>query len=83
MHKNCPKNKAIVHQGKIYTGCEACVFNTIPTGEYSAKFNREWQKGHYRRELTQPNQPNQFVKALGAEKAREHGYSEDQIRKYS
>lgn len=76
-------NKTIVYQGKLYTGCEQDVGNKIPTGEFSAKFNREWQKSHYRKELTQPNQPGQFVRAFGADKAREHGYSESMIRKYS
>lgn len=79
----CPKNISIISKGKIYTGCELDVGKSIETGEYSAKFNREYQKAHYRRELAQPNEPHKFVKALGADKAREHGYSEDQIRKYS
>lgn len=78
----CPKNISIISKGKIYTGCELDV-HKIETGEYSAKFNREWQKTNYRRELIQPNQPRQFVKAVGAQRARENGYSEDQIRKYS
>lgn len=82
MHK-CPKNKSIIYHGKIYTGCELDVGKSIETGEYSAKFNREWQKAHYRKELTQPNQPKQFVRAFGADKAREYGYSDSQIRKYS
>lgn len=81
MHK-CPKNKSIIYHGKIYTGCELDV-GKIETSEYSAKFNREWQKKHYRRELAQPNEPHKFVKAVGAERARENGYSEEQIRRYS
>lgn len=78
----CPKNISIISKGKIYTGCELDV-HKIETGEYSAKFNREWQKKHYRKELSQPNEPQKFVKAFGADKAREYGYSEEQIRKYS
>lgn len=80
---NCPKNLSVISKGNILIGCEVCIGSKIETSEYSAKFNREWQKAHYRRELTQPNQPRQFVKALGANKAREHGYSEEQIRRYS
>lgn len=78
----CPKNISIISKGKIYTGCELDV-GKIETSEYSAKFNREWQKKHYRKELSQPNDPKNFVRAVGAERARENGYSEEQIRRYS
>jgi hypothetical protein len=81
MHK-CSNNLSIISKGKIVTGCEICIGQKIETGEYSAKFNREWQKGHYRKELTQPNEPHKFVKAYG-KKALDYGYSEEQLRRYS
>jgi hypothetical protein len=71
-----------VHQ-KIATGCEHCLGSQIKKGsENAAKFNRDWQQKEYRKDITQPNDPS-FIKAYGAEQARERGWSESDIRKHS
>lgn len=82
MSHKCPNNLSLISKGHIHTGCEICIGQKTETGEYSAKFNREWQKGHYRAALAQPNMPREFVKAYG-QKATEYGYTQEQIRKYS
>lgn len=84
MTHKCPKNISIIKHGKIYKGCGICLSsNTKMSSEFSAKGSREWAKKEYRKDLLQPNQPKDFVRAYGADTAREYGYSESQIRKYS
>lgn len=73
--------KKIISHGKILTGCEACLPTQLQQGD-DAKFQREWQKKEFRREITQPNQGRDFIRAYGAEKAREY-MNDETIRKLS
>lgn len=73
---------AIVRQS-ILVGCEVCLNTFTHSSPEVARFNREWQKREYRKDLVQPNQPREFIKAHGVERARENGYNDEQIRKYS
>lgn len=82
MKHKCTLNRAAISRGQIVTGCDVCLPAKLQQGD-SAKYYRDYQKAQYRKELTQPNQPRDFVRAYGADKAREHGYTDDQIRRYS
>lgn len=74
-----PTKKVISH-GKILTGCEACLPSLLQQGD-SAAYDRKWQQQQYRRELTQPNQGREFIKAY-PDKASEY-MSPETIRKLS
>lgn len=82
MNHDCHKTVSVLRHGVLLIGCPVCINSPVQQGD-SAAFYRRAQQVQYRRELVQPNQPEQFVKAHGVVKAREFGYSEDQIRKYS
>lgn len=80
---NCGRpnsTKKVISHGKILTGCEACLPTLLQQGD-SAKFNREWDKRQYRKDLVQPTDPRSFIKAF-PDLAREQ-YSDETFRKYS
>lgn len=79
---NCPMNKSVIQGKQIITGCDECLDTRVRESEGYAKHNREWQKKHYRKDLIQPFERD-FVKAYGADVARERGFSEDDIRRLS
>lgn len=83
MDHDCSRNLTIVHRGKLATGCDLCLDDQAQQGnDLSAKYRRDTMRRDYRKDLIQKNQPREFVKAFGAERAREVGYTEEQIRKY-
>lgn len=82
MHK-CIENLTIIRNNSLIKGCELCINSQVKGAEFAQKNNREWQRGQYRKDLIQPNQPKDFVRAHGAKRAIENGYSEEQVRKYS
>lgn len=63
--------KKIISKGKILTGCEACLPTQLQQGD-DAKFQRDWQRKEYRKDITQPNQGRDFIKAYGIDRAREY-----------
>lgn len=79
---NCPKNLAAIRDGRVVSGCELCLSTRKLQGG-SAGYERNWQRREYARDIVQPNQPNEYVRAQGAAKAREAGYTEEMIRRYS
>lgn len=75
---DCPKCgqptdaiRSIIKHGKILTGCNTCLPQQLQQGD-SAAFERHWQKIEYRRDITQPNQP-EFARAYPEEFRRLHG----------
>lgn len=82
---DCKKNLTVIRRGELVTGCEVCVGNPSVASGANAKHQREWQKKQYRGDTLQPvpSQARDFVRHNGADKAREWGYSEADIRKYS
>lgn len=78
---SCPKNLAFIRGSEVVKGCEICLSSKQAQG-VSANYERNWQRREYAKDMVQPNQPDQFVRAYGADKAREAGYSDEQIRKY-
>lgn len=81
-HKNCPENLASIVGGEVVTGCEVCLPSKQVQG-VSAKYERNWQRRQYARDIVQPNQPREFIKANGEKVAREHGYTDETLRKYA
>lgn len=81
---NCSREtgtiKTVIARGEITTGCPKCS-GVVKGNPQNAKHQREWQKKEYRRDLVQPTDPRQMIKAYGVEKAREY-YSEETIRKF-
>lgn len=76
----CPKTTSSLKNGKIYTGCDLCLPSLVQKGS-SATFDRRWQQVEYRREITQPLNPREFIKAYPAV-AREK-YDDETYRKFS
>ena len=76
--------KAIIKGGKAYKGCDVCLPAQLVQGnEHAAKYTRDRQREDYRRDITQPNQGRDYLKAYGIEAARNRGWSEELIRKLS
>lgn len=76
--------KSIVARNRILTGCPNCLQSQLQHGTDTAhKYFKREQQTKFRRELTQPIEPREFIKAYGVDKARERGYNDDTIRKYS
>lgn len=75
----CPENKSILKAGTLYVGCDLCLSSKLQQGS-AAQYNRNWQKGQYRKDILQPNQGRDFVRAYGYEKSKEAGYSDEDIR---
>lgn len=86
---NCPNcqsenvtlRSAIAH-GKIVSGCQLCLDTLVRGNEFAASYERNWQRRHYAADLVQPFEQD-FAKVYGADKAREHGWTEDQLRKFT
>lgn len=74
--------KTITHRGKLLYGCDNCLTHIQQGTDGIAKFNREWQKVEYRKDLIQPTQSRDFVRAY-RDKAKEFGYSDEMIRRLS
>lgn len=79
---DCPKNKAAIIRGKIVEGCEKCISSLTRPNELAAANRRNWQQKEYRRDIVQSFEPG-YVKARGVDAAREAGWSDEAIRKYS
>ncbi len=71
--------KRVISREKIIVGCPSCLPSQLQQGD-SAKFNREWDKKQFRKDITQPNQGTDFIRAYGIEKSREF-MSDETIRK--
>lgn len=82
MKHDCTRSITILRGGVLIKGCELCIGTPLQQGD-SAAFYRRVQRADYRRDLVQPNMPDQYVKAWGANKARESGYTDEQVRRYS
>lgn len=67
----CDTTKSVIRGGKLFEGCDKCLSSQIQQGD-SASFNRKWQQGEYRKELTQPNQ-REFARAYPKEFRERYG----------
>jgi hypothetical protein len=83
---NCKKNtdsiKSIVSKSEILTGCPNCLPGQLQMGSgTNAQYYKREQQNKFRRELTQPTEPREFIKAY-PERAQQM-YGEKTLRKYS
>lgn len=67
-------------KGIAYTDiCSTCV-SVKGSSEFYRRFERQNQRKTFARDIIQPSEP-EYIKAYGAQQARERGWSEDEIRK--
>lgn len=78
---NCPQNRAIVRDGRVVSGCDLCL-STNQRSDSSATYERKWDKREHARDIIQPNEPSKFAKEYPKE-ARELGYTDEMMRKYT
>lgn len=86
--KHCPTCKrptylvrSVIVREEIKEGCDACLPEIIQQGhDGAAKYNRDWQRSEYRRDLLQPNDPA-FIKEYPKQAG--EMYDSETIRKYS
>lgn len=78
---DCPENIAVIRGGAVVNGCELCI-NSKQSQGVSANYERNYQRREYAKDIVQPNQPREFLEAHGADVAREHGYTDETLRKY-
>lgn len=62
--------------------CDRCLASFSGFADGSRAFARDWDKRENAKDLVQSWEP-EFIKAYGADKAREAGWSEQAIRRYS
>jgi hypothetical protein len=85
---NCGKEtdalKSIIVKGEIKSGCSFCLGSNLQkANDRSAKYYKQEQQRKFKRELVQHVDQREFIQVYGAEKAREKGFSDEDIRKYS
>lgn len=82
---NCRKEDTLysgIKRGENYTNlCEHCVGN-LGSSEFYQRSNRQSQRRAYAKDIIQPSESD-YIKAYGPEKAREAGWSENDIRRFS
>jgi hypothetical protein len=80
-HKETEAITSRIISGKIITGCDNCLRDNInQQAQGAAKYHRDRQKEDYRKDITQPNQGRDFIRAYGVDKAREY-MTDDTIRR--
>ncbi len=73
--------KTVIRRGKLVTGCSICLhFAPIRNQNDVAKYDRDRQREDYRQDITQPFEGRSYLKTRGIDKAREMGYSDEDIR---
>ena len=69
--QQCDSIKVVIRRSRLFEGCDSCLPSQVQQGN-SAAFDRRYQQGEYRRELTQPNQ-REYAKAYPADFKKRHG----------
>jgi ribosome-binding protein aMBF1 (putative translation factor) len=82
--RKCNSIKSVIVSGSIIEGCENCISSNLQkgSGTTAAYYKRE-QQTKFRRDLTQPVEPREYIKAFGVDAARAKGFNDETIRKYS
>lgn len=85
---NCKRKtdtlKSVIIRGGIVSGCPLCLGSNLQkANDRSAKYYKQEQQRKFKKELIQPIDQRDFISAYGIDKARDRGYSEEDIRKYS
>lgn len=74
--------KTVIKHGNIYSGCELCLDGLVQGNDNARHYDRERMKRDWAQDLVQPFEKD-FAKRYGPEKAREAGWSDASIRKYT
>lgn len=78
-----PDTKAVIQGNQIIRGCDVCLPQKLSrANELAASHRRAYQQREYARDIVQPFEPG-YVKARGIEAAREKGWSDEAIRRFS
>lgn len=73
--------RTILKHGELTTGCEHCLNDKSTHGQNdAAKYNRDRQREDYRQDIVQPMEGRDYIKARGIDRAREVGFSDNDIR---
>lgn len=85
---NCGKKtdtlRSVIVKGQIMSGCALCLGSGIQkANDRSAKYYKQEQQRKFKKELIQPIDQRDFISAYGVQAARDRGYSEADIRKFS
>lgn len=73
--------RSIIHNGQIVEGCANCLDVKPNHGQNDiAKYNRQRDYDDHRQDLVQPLEGADYIHARGIEKAREKGFSDEDIR---
>lgn len=82
---NCGREDTLyagVRYGKAYKDlCNKCV-GGLGTAEFYKRADRQSQRRTFAKDIIQPSE-TEYIKAYGPDKAREAGWSEDSIRRFS
>ena len=78
--RNVTLRSAIAH-GKIVSGCELCLDTLVRGNEFAAAYKRTQQGRDFAADLVQPFEKD-FAKLYGPDKAREHGWTDEALRKW-
>lgn len=74
--------KTIIRRGKLVEGCNFCIDIPTSVGQNDiAKYNRDRQREDYAQDIVQPMEGAKYIKARGIDRAREVGFSDEDIRK--
>lgn len=71
--------KTVIKAGKIIIGCDKCL--TYAKSANVAQYERRWQRGQYRKDITQSTDPKNFTRAY-PDRAKEL-YDEATLRRWS
>lgn len=76
--------RSVIIKGEIISGCSFCLGSNLQKGnDRSAKYYKQEQQRKFKKELIQPIDQRDFISAYGVQAARDRGYSEEDIRKFS
>lgn len=82
-NKNVDLVRSTVKKGvHLKDVCDPCLGSFRGFADKARAFERDWQKRHYAKDLVQPWE-KEYISAYGADKAREAGWNEEAIRKYT
>jgi len=60
--------------------CERCVGN-LGSAQFSREYDRRYQRREYAKDIVQPWEKEEFIKAY-PKQARQYGYTDEDFRKY-
>lgn len=75
--------RAMARNGKYVSArCDSCHNNGFRIADSARKYERDWQRRHYAKDLVQPSDTD-YAKAYGVDQAKDRGWSEDDLRKHA